>query len=868
MVNKLQSHWFMNKIYFVCQLLILLNFSLFGQISISKTPAWVDDITFEEKELKEDDYNGGLAYLLIDRQYNIETEALFLHFSYKILSEAGIQSGAVIEVNFDPTYEQLSFVGIDVVRDNARSSQLNPNNFQVIQKEANAERFIYDGEKTAILHLSDVRVGDIIDWKFILKGRNPVFKGKFFTSYYFNYQDPVGRIYMKIKAPSNKKLQIKHFETNVEPVTQSGRDKTYTWDMKNIEGLVYDSYAPSWYDPYAQVQISEYENWEQVINWALPLYTPHRNDLADIKEKAHSIQQQNEGKEKQISAALNFVQDEIRYLGFESGLNGFAPHAPSKVLRQRFGDCKDKSFLLSELLKAMDIEAYPALVNTEAGRTLPTKLPSPGVFDHCIVKVLVNGETFWYDPTFSNQGGEYNTTYFPDYGNALVIKKGTSELEIIKPFSYSKTEARETFTVKDFEQPAQLNVTTLYKGKEADYQRSFYMSNSLAQIQKNYLSYYADFFPGIKLAKDITYDDDPGVNIFTVYETYEVNDFWVPIDEGDSRAIKCEVYPQLVKDMLTDPGQTTRKTPFYLNYPKDIDQIIEFYLPEPWGLENVANKIEGPGIEYTSFVTSIDNKVTLNYTLKTKKGHLEPGEIKEYAATINKIKPDLGYTLTYNADLALAAGGSNISWLVVLLALVVFSIACLGAKKLYFNYDPFSPNKRIAYDAIGGWLILVGFGIVLSPFSMLFTIITQGYFEKEVWASITTNSSPNYNPALAAFFLFELLLNVVMLVFSGLTAILFIKRRSSFPRLAIIFYVSNFLFITVDSLIYMSLNISADSDLKDLYTQAARSFISMAIWVPYFLKSERVRETFVHTIKDYEDYEPISKKESHPTLVE
>ena len=53
-------------------------------------------------------------------------------------------------------------------------------------------------------------------------------------------------------------------------------------------------------------------------------------------------------------------------------------------LRERERD-KDKSLLLSSILNELGIEAFPALVNTEAQTELARELPSPLAFDHCIV---------------------------------------------------------------------------------------------------------------------------------------------------------------------------------------------------------------------------------------------------------------------------------------------------------------------------------------------------------------------------------------------------------------------------------------------------------------------------------------------------
>ena len=47
------------------------------------------------------------------------------------------------------------------------------------------------------------------------------------------------------------------------------------------------------------------------------------------------------------------------------GTNSHQPTPASETLALRYGDCKDKTVLLISLLKALGVEAHPALVNTE-----------------------------------------------------------------------------------------------------------------------------------------------------------------------------------------------------------------------------------------------------------------------------------------------------------------------------------------------------------------------------------------------------------------------------------------------------------------------------------------------------------------------
>ncbi|MDN3684408.1 transglutaminase domain-containing protein [Vibrio sinaloensis] len=84
----------------------------------------------------------------------------------------------------------------------------------------------------------------------------------------------------------------------------------------------------------------------------------------------------------------------MRYLGMENGIGSHAPRQPEQILQQGYGDCKDKTLLLTALLRAIGVEAHPALVST-AFRDHLTEQPSGhSAFNHVIVTFEFAGKQF------------------------------------------------------------------------------------------------------------------------------------------------------------------------------------------------------------------------------------------------------------------------------------------------------------------------------------------------------------------------------------------------------------------------------------------------------------------------------------------
>src|SRR6185436_19406443 len=120
--------------------------------------------------------------------------------------------------------------------------------------------------------------------------------------------------------------------------------------------------VPSWYDDFPWVQLCECATWKDVATWAMPLYPTNSILPPPLSEKLAEWRA-IPNLEERLRAALQFVQDEIRYLGFENGTQSHRPAEPATVFERRFGDCKDKAYLFCAICRDLGFDASPALVH-------------------------------------------------------------------------------------------------------------------------------------------------------------------------------------------------------------------------------------------------------------------------------------------------------------------------------------------------------------------------------------------------------------------------------------------------------------------------------------------------------------------------
>lgn len=131
--------------------------------------------------------------------------------------------------------------------------------------------------------------------------------------------------------------------------------------------------------------------WEKVGTWYERLTAEVPRGTEPVRAKARELTAGLSGRREKLEALLAFARKQVRYVAVEVGIGGYRPHTPQEVLERRWGDCKDKSFLLIDLLREAGIEAWPVLVLSEGEDRVDREFPSPYQFNHLIVAVPAEG---------------------------------------------------------------------------------------------------------------------------------------------------------------------------------------------------------------------------------------------------------------------------------------------------------------------------------------------------------------------------------------------------------------------------------------------------------------------------------------------
>lgn len=148
---------------------------------------------------------------------------------------------------------------------------------------------------------------------------------------------------------------------------------------------------------------------------------------------------------------------------------------------------------------------------------------------------------------------------------------------------------------------------------------------------------------------------------------------------------------------------------------------------------------------------------------------------------------------------------------------------------------------------IGGWLIIVGIGVVFSPIRLIHVLATvyPPIFTDGAWEALTTPSSDAYSPIWAPFLLGEIAVNSLLGLASIYMTYLFFTKKSSFPKWYAGISILAVIFLLIDS--YIVTLVVPDSMMFDPETlkEFARAMVSCLIWTPYLFLSQRSKATFI-----------------------
>lgn len=615
-------------------------------------PAWVRPQPLDE-QAKPPLGKGsqGTHYLLVDQQTRLDgsERSTYRRVASRALNLRGVESESHQSIEFDPSYETLTLHTLNVHRDGRIQDRLASAQIKVLQRESDLESRVYDGSKTVDIVLDDIRPGDVVDYAYSRSGNNPVFGGRAFGRMDLQWSVPVHAMHHRLLAPSDRTIQW--LASPAAPPLLEERQGAWTervWQATGIDPIPQQNDTPRWFDPYASVSWSEFADWADVARWAEPLYAAQAPAAGPLRAEIDRIAASARSPEQRLLATLAFVQSQIRYLGVEVGPGSHAPRPPETVLARRYGDCKDKVLLAVTMLRALGVQADPALVHTRLRGHVGDRLPSPGAFNHVILRAQLGDRAVWVDPTRYLQQGRIDHIAQADFGRALLLDGRSTALEPM-PAAASTGHPHDIAMVIDasrgFDKAPTLDITSTYQGEKADEMRDTLRNDSLADLQANYLNFYLRSYPGLSVAKPFSFEDDEAGNRLVTHEHYRMAT--LVTEEADSPRPPAYLRVPDIRSLLGRPDDTVRSAPLRIDHPKDVTVSLTALLPGRWALKTEHTEVSDPAFEFSadSGVDTTQRTLLMKYHYRSLDDHVPPARLAAYIAHLEEARDQVGYRL-------------------------------------------------------------------------------------------------------------------------------------------------------------------------------------------------------------------------------
>lgn len=602
---------------------------------------------------------------LADSQIRVG-EGAFLRRVLSANDSASLAALGQYEIAFMPEYQRVELHALRILRGKEAIDQLAAATIRFMQTERDAGNAVFSGSVSAALILNDLRPGDSVDLSYTVYGDNPVYGGRYFDSGSWEAGVPVGRRRFVVDLPAGRSVNYRFLSAEaatpqVEPrLRADGQRRQLVFEGENLAAAENEQNVPPDVHVQRWLQLSEFSSWGQVTEWALDLFKPQPLDAA-LKSVLTDVAKGRTAEER-VMRALAFVQNEIRYVSIALGENSHRPAAPSEVLSRRYGDCKDKSMLLVTLLRQAGVEAYPVLLSTTYRRNADAFLPSPHVFNHAIVKLVVGGRAYFVDPTLSQQFGSLDVI-----GDAhpqtqvLVVRPGNDKLETTPlPREALYTMLRqENVKLDAFNGTAEMTLTTRFAGLDAERFRQALSSMTAEQLRKYYQGLLDRRYNRAELVGEPKFDDDRQLNRVTATARYRIPDF----AEGQDADWSFRYQGSNLLEQFFVPNSARRRLPLVLpTYPYVGQYEFTLTLPETVDANRrpYEKTLVGEGFTMSQRLSLRGREARAVMTLSITADRVQGPRVANFMSDLRGLNPMLGGSFTVDRQDMKAAAAPTV----------------------------------------------------------------------------------------------------------------------------------------------------------------------------------------------------------------
>lgn len=499
-------------------------------------------------------------------------------------------------------------------------------NREIKDQSAISSFSIYEDSRVKYVEITNGTYPYTIEYKCVFKGSNYIhLPGWQPRESKTAVQSAELRAKVKKGVSENEHLNVR-YETQAlqqaPKIVDNPIEKSWTWKINNLKSVVSEPFGPKYYEITPSIRLSPssiaLKKWKgSMATWkefGAFIYNLNkgRGVLSDeLKATISKLTAKANTNKEKIDILYKYLQDNTRYVSVQLGIGGFQTFDAAYVEKNKYGDCKALTYFMRSMLEAVDIKAYPALINSGGERRFFDENFSYAAFNHVIL--TIPSENYWLECTSNH----YPPNYIGDGNlnrNALLITEEGGKLVSTPKLSPEDNQTLTTTSIQlATDGSAVVTGTCSATGKKQERYR--YLENSFSEKERQDWFYKAQNYTVAELEylKIRSSQNLPDAKM--KYKT--------KIKRYASKAGKRLFVPvNIINTIGKVPNKMEDRSHKVVLSNEDFQiDTIHITLPEGYKVESLPEKeinLQSDFAEYSSKISLSKNKLTLVRILKRK----------------------------------------------------------------------------------------------------------------------------------------------------------------------------------------------------------------------------------------------------------
>ncbi len=589
-------------------------------------------------------------------EFSIEDKKLKViqdnHYESIILSENGIQNNQE-SFSYSELIKLKSYDAYSIVNNNGKEKKIKVT--QSNEKQSQQSDVFYNDVKERHLIFPNLEAGAKKVYNFQTEYVDPFLLHKFV----FGSGLPIKNSSLEIKTDKSINIGYKIFNDPNNSIVFSKIEKKgkwiYTWTLKDIKPVKYEANSPGFLYtiPHIDVYIKDYtidDKKTEVLDDVDKLFNYYKGftknlnktENAALKAITKEITANQTDDVTKIKSIFYWVKDNIKYIAFENGYEGFIPREASLVCERKFGDCKDMASIITAMAKYANIKNVTLC--WIGSRSIPytyKELSTPSVDNHMIA-VFKNGEEYVFLDATDKETRYGIPTAFIQGKEALFNENDNHKIITVPIVPAEKNEIKENIKLTIDKDRLIGSGKILYNG----FSRSHYLSQIGDAVNKMRF----DMIKSLVLKgnnkfnlKDYTEENIKDRDLpYVVNFNFDLENYILKVDK--------ELYINLFLDKYFDKLiiEKDRISKYEFDFLSYTNTEYELEIPKNYTVKSFPKNfnLDNNLIKADFVYETKNNKLYLKILLKLKKILLDPADFELWNESIKKLKSNYTETIT------------------------------------------------------------------------------------------------------------------------------------------------------------------------------------------------------------------------------